>query len=439
MPNQATSEHAPALISTGMAWTTSLINAVMRSPDWNSTAIFLTWDDWGGFYDNVAPPVVDRYGYGLRVPGIVISPYARQGYIDNQTLSFDGYLKFIEDDFMNGQRIDPKTDGRPDRRPDVRENAAQLGDLTNDFDFNQAPRAPVFLAPNPYPLSHVNRMSQYSPPTFAVSWSGVDPAYQSGIASYDVYVSVDGGAWQPWLLGTMQTAAAYTGQPGHHYNFYSVATDNLGIRQIWPTVAQAGTTVFGGASTGTGRARPAVVATPQTGVAANPLSGPLTSLAPVLATPPTTPAASEPPATVTPSASPAASGAGTSAVIGPVVLGVSPTRLESGGGDNTVVRTETPGRAEPAAPQSLPAGAPETGDTEAEVQVALPPAATEEWAGGPDRSRLIGERAGPIASETLAAERTPTIANHLAIVGIALASLFGDRTFRGGSWRSVGP
>src|SRR5216683_503646 len=76
-------------------------------------SILLGWDDWGGFYDHVTPPVVDENGYGLRVPGIVISPYAKKGFIDHQTLSFDAYVKFIEDDFLNGQRIDPKTDGRP--------------------------------------------------------------------------------------------------------------------------------------------------------------------------------------------------------------------------------------------------------------------------------------------------------------------------------------
>ena len=86
---------------------TSLINAVMRSPDWWSTAIFLSWDDWGGFYDHVVPPDVDQNGYGLRVPGLVISPYARDGYIDHQMLSHDAYLKFIEDDFLGGERIDP--------------------------------------------------------------------------------------------------------------------------------------------------------------------------------------------------------------------------------------------------------------------------------------------------------------------------------------------
>jgi hypothetical protein len=79
----------------------------------------------------------------------VISPYAKRGYIDHQTLSFDAYVKFIEDDFLSGQRLDPQTDGRPDPRPDVRENAAILGNLTADFDFLQKPRAPLILSEYP--------------------------------------------------------------------------------------------------------------------------------------------------------------------------------------------------------------------------------------------------------------------------------------------------
>ncbi len=128
---------------------TGLINAVMKSPDWPSTAIFLSWDDWGGFYDHVVPPTVDENGYGLRVPGLVISPYARQGFVDHQTLSFDAYAKFIEDDFLDGQRLDPATDGRPDPRPDVRERAPILGDLRADFDFTQPPRPPLLLPVKP--------------------------------------------------------------------------------------------------------------------------------------------------------------------------------------------------------------------------------------------------------------------------------------------------
>jgi phospholipase C len=150
-PAQAESEHAPASLADGQAYTTSLINAVMRGPDWNSTAIFLTWDDWGGFYDHVAPPHVDLNGYGLRVPFLVISPYARKGYVDHQVLSFDAFNKFIEDDFLGGQRLDPTTDGRPDPRPDVRETNPLLGDLRSEFDFTQAPRPPMLLPLNPPP------------------------------------------------------------------------------------------------------------------------------------------------------------------------------------------------------------------------------------------------------------------------------------------------
>ena len=151
VPSGPVSEHPPGTTTAGQAYVTSLVNAVMRSPNWRSTAIFLAWDDWGGFYDHVNPPRVDENGYGLRVPSLVISPYAKKGFIDHQTLSFDAYAKFIEDDFLGGQRLDPKTDGRPDPRPDVRENAKILGDLTRDFDFGQDPRPPMLLAPHPNP------------------------------------------------------------------------------------------------------------------------------------------------------------------------------------------------------------------------------------------------------------------------------------------------
>jgi len=149
VPSNAVSEHPPSPVSFGQSYVTSLINAVMKSPDWDSTAIFLAWDDWGGFYDNVVPPSVDENGYGLRVPAMVISPYAKSGYIDHQTLSFDAYDKFIEDDFLNGQRIDPATDGRPDPRPDVREDEKILGNLIDDFNFGQSPKGPVILPVNP--------------------------------------------------------------------------------------------------------------------------------------------------------------------------------------------------------------------------------------------------------------------------------------------------
>ena len=151
VPDETHSEHAPATPAAGQRYVTRLINSVMNGPDWNSTAIFLTWDDWGGFYDHVAPPTVDGNGYGMRVPSLVISPFARRGRIDHQVLSFDAFNKFIEDDFLGGQRIDPRTDGRPDPRPDVRENAKILGDLAADFDFTRRPRPPDPLPLDPAP------------------------------------------------------------------------------------------------------------------------------------------------------------------------------------------------------------------------------------------------------------------------------------------------
>ena len=146
-PAGPVSEHPVALVSAGQGYVTALVNTIMKSPYWESTAIFLSWDDWGGFYDHLAPPRVDAAGYGLRVPGLVISAYARKGFVDHQVLSHDAYLKFIEDVFLGGQRIDPATDGRPDSRPTVRETIPVLGNLERDFDFEQPPQPPLVLKP----------------------------------------------------------------------------------------------------------------------------------------------------------------------------------------------------------------------------------------------------------------------------------------------------
>jgi phospholipase C len=131
----------------GMRHVTRIVNAAMSGPDWERTAIFLTWDDWGGFYDHVVPPRVDLNGYGIRVPGLMISPWAKAGTIDPQTLSFDAYLRLIEDLFLGGARLDPATMSRPDGRPTVREEVEILGNLLKEFDFTQEPLEPVILDP----------------------------------------------------------------------------------------------------------------------------------------------------------------------------------------------------------------------------------------------------------------------------------------------------
>ena len=164
VPDVGHSEHPPASSRAGMHYVSSLINDVMSGPDWSSTAIFVTWDDFGGLFDHVPPPTVDSYGYGLRVPGLVISPWAKHGYIDHQLLSFDAYNKLIEDVFLNGQRLDPATDGRFDPRPDVREEFPGLGDLLNDFDFTQRPNHGRAI------------MTIHSPPASAVRPTSRKPA-----------------------------------------------------------------------------------------------------------------------------------------------------------------------------------------------------------------------------------------------------------------------
>ena len=150
MPTVNRSEHPADAIGNGQAWVTRVINAAMEGPDWANTAVFLVWDDWGGFYDHVRPIRIDENGYGIRVPGIMISPWAdRDLDVDHQTLSFDAYLKLIEDRWLDGQRLDGQNMGWPDARPTVREDAARLGDLADAFDFAQVPIPPLILDPTP--------------------------------------------------------------------------------------------------------------------------------------------------------------------------------------------------------------------------------------------------------------------------------------------------
>jgi phospholipase C len=153
VPYKENSEHPPQSIRTGQAWVTRVVNAVMQGPEeqWLRTAIFVVWDDWGGFYDHVEPPVVDQGGWGIRVPAFVISPWVdRDLDVDHQRLSFEAYLKLIEDRFLGGRRLDGRNQGWPDLRPTVREEVSILGDLSTEFDFAQEPIPPLILNPDPW-------------------------------------------------------------------------------------------------------------------------------------------------------------------------------------------------------------------------------------------------------------------------------------------------
>jgi phospholipase C len=128
------SEHPPASVCMGENWTVEQLNAVMSGPDWDSTVVFLTWDDFGGFYDHVAPPVVDNFGFRPRVPLLIISPWAKRGHITHTTLEFSSVLKFIEERFD----LDPLTERDQD-----------ANDLIDSFDFDHRPRAPLLLQTRP--------------------------------------------------------------------------------------------------------------------------------------------------------------------------------------------------------------------------------------------------------------------------------------------------
>ncbi len=127
MPKPEESEHPPFDVKAGEHGVESLINTVMQSKYWNSTAIFLTWDDWGGWYDHVSPPQIDTFGLGFRVPCLVISPYAKQGFIDHTQADFVSILKFIE----TAHSLSPLT----------KRDAANT-DMVETFDFSKSQQQP---------------------------------------------------------------------------------------------------------------------------------------------------------------------------------------------------------------------------------------------------------------------------------------------------------
>jgi phospholipase C len=131
VPNFDESEHPPADIQVGMWYVTDLVNALMKSPYWQNTALVITWDDYGGFYDHVAPPQVDQYGLGPRVPALIVSPYAHAGFVDHTPYEFCSVLHFIEDQF---------------KLPPLTARDHQANDLGMTLDPAQRPLAPFLIS-----------------------------------------------------------------------------------------------------------------------------------------------------------------------------------------------------------------------------------------------------------------------------------------------------
>jgi phospholipase C len=124
------SEHPPGSIQAGERFVRTLLNALMSSSSWRTSAFMWTYDDWGGWYDHVSPPSVDRYGYGFRSPALLVSPYAKRGHVDHTTLDFTSELKFIENNWGV---------------PPLAERDTAANDISSAFDFSAGPREPVLL------------------------------------------------------------------------------------------------------------------------------------------------------------------------------------------------------------------------------------------------------------------------------------------------------
>jgi phospholipase C len=154
MPETDTmSEHPPYNVTEGQLAVVDEINAVMNSKYWSSSAIVLTWDDYGGWYDHATPPQVDQYGFGFRVPALIISPFAKQGVVDSTLSEHASTLKLIETVF---------------HLPSLGTRDANASDLLEAFDFNQQPRPALVLPgpflPNHYPIQYPNGTLFRPPP-----------------------------------------------------------------------------------------------------------------------------------------------------------------------------------------------------------------------------------------------------------------------------------
>jgi phospholipase C len=256
VPNTDVSEHPYGNgITLGMEYVTSIVNAVMESSAWNSTAIFISWDDFGGFYDHVMPPNLEMAdpmvnqrpdmsfveGFGLRVPGIMISPWAKSGLVDHQFLSFASFNTFIEDLFMNGARLDPVALGNPDSRPSIRDALTQVtymdgttmavGNLMKEFDFTRKPAAPLILAThipggirtfcrdNPNDFTSTCQLT-----TVTITWNPVTGPEVPGPFVYHVQRD---GTELPQCQGSAATCTDQPGSGTHYYRVYSVNSSNV--------------------------------------------------------------------------------------------------------------------------------------------------------------------------------------------------------------------
>jgi phospholipase C len=134
-PPGGVNDHPPNSVCTGENWTVGMLNAVMQGPDWDSTVVFITWDDFGGFYDHVPPPQLDQFGLGPRVPLLIISPFSKAGYISHTVYEHSSILKFIETRY---------------HLPPLTSRDGMANNMLDSFDFTQQ-QLPLILQPRQCP------------------------------------------------------------------------------------------------------------------------------------------------------------------------------------------------------------------------------------------------------------------------------------------------
>ena len=138
----ASSERPPGSVTAGQQLVRTLVEALISSRSWRTSAFMWTYDDWGGWFDHIKPPQVDRYGYGFRVPALLVSPFARRGRVDHTTLDFTSMLKFIEHNWHLKPLTGRSRDNLPNPHahkgnPYVPVNSPAIGDLFDMFDFGR--------------------------------------------------------------------------------------------------------------------------------------------------------------------------------------------------------------------------------------------------------------------------------------------------------------
>lgn len=184
------SEHPPGSLLSGQRLVRSLINELMRSDLWYSSAFMWAYDDWGGWYDHVPPPQVDDYGYGFRVPALLVSAYARRGYVDSTELDYTSILKFIEENWG----LEP-----------LAERDAKANSMANAFDFSQTPSEPALVSPERgvEQLVKPRRAVIYGAyggalavPALVIAWAALGPIlFRRRATGSSAHLAQDGDEW----------------------------------------------------------------------------------------------------------------------------------------------------------------------------------------------------------------------------------------------------